>query len=339
MKKQNVLIHLIISIFALGASTISVTVSAEALNPTTVIKTMEDNFGVHQGYRRNHAKGFCATGEFKASTDAKKYSRSVLFNGKAHPVTARFSSATGLPTLPDTTKAPHGMALRFDLGKGVWHNMSMINAPVFVAATPEAFFETFKLSTPEAVTAYQTKYPESKPFFTWLNQHNPPASYASAAFHSLNAFEFLNAKKKSQFVRWHFVPEAGEKDLTAEELAKATPNYLEDEFKARTEKGATRWTMMVTLAEAGDSVTNSTAIWPESRKTISFGTLTLSKYEAQEHGPCDKINFDPNLVSDGVKASDDPVLKFRSPAYAVSFGKRISEPSTRAPSQAADDRE
>ena len=310
--------------------------AAEPLNPAVVVQTMESQFGVHHGYRRNHAKGFCATGDFKATPAAKALSRSALFDGKVHAVVARFSSATGLPTLPDTTKAPHGMALQFDLGKGARHNMSMINAPIFPAATPEAFFETFKLGTPETLAAYQTKYPESKAFFNWLGQHNPPASYASSAYYGLNAFEFQNAKKKSQFVRWRFVPEAGEKELTAEQLAKATPNYLEDEFKERVAKAPTRWTMVVTLAEAGDSVVNPTQAWPDTRKTVTVGTLTLSKYERQVDGPCNKINYDPNVVSDGVKASDDPVLKFRSPAYAISFAKRLSDPAEREPSQAAD---
>jgi catalase len=28
-------------------------------------------------------------------------------------------------------------------------------------------------------------------------------------------------------------------------------------------------------------------------------------------------------MGEGIAASDDPILRFRSPAYAVSFGKRI----------------
>jgi catalase len=39
---------------------------------------------------------------------------------------------------------------------------------------------------------------------------------------------------------------------------------------------------------------------------------------------CTIINFDPNVMSAGFLPSDDPVLKMRSPAYAISFGKRLS---------------
>lgn len=58
-----------------------------------------------------------------------------------------------------------------------------------------------------------------------------------------------------------------------------------------------------------------------------MGTLTLSEYQPQANGKCEKINFDPTLVSDGVAISDDPILKFRSPAYAISYGKRLSDPA------------
>ena len=303
--------------------------------PGEVVQTMETNFGVHHGYRRNHAKGFCAEGTFTASPEAKALSRSPLFDGKAHPAVARFSSATGLPSIPDTANVPHGLGLEFDLGHGTLFNMSMINAPIFVTSTPEGFLESLKAGTPEALAAFKAKHPESQPFFTWLGEHQPPASYATTSYHSLNAFEFLNKAKKSQFVRWQFVPKAGEKEMTKDELAKASVDYLAEEFKSRVDQGPARWKMVATLAEKGDSLTDSSQPWPKSRVTKTLGTLELTKYSAQADGPCNTINFDPNRLSDGVKVSADPILKFRSPAYAISFGKRLSDPKDPAPPAAA----
>ncbi|MBS0554534.1 MAG: catalase, partial [Proteobacteria bacterium] len=43
----------------------------------------------------------------------------------------------------------------------------------------------------------------------------------------------------------------------------------------------------------------------------------------QKGAACEPINFDPMVMAEGIEASDDPVLRFRSPAYAVSFGKRL----------------
>jgi len=39
---------------------------------------------------------------------------------------------------------------------------------------------------------------------------------------------------------------------------------------------------------------------------------------------CEPINFDPLVMADGIAPTNDPVLLFRSPAYGVSFGKRLS---------------
>jgi catalase len=42
----------------------------------------------------------------------------------------------------------------------------------------------------------------------------------------------------------------------------------------------------------------------------------------QKGADCEKINFDPLVMADGIAPSTDPILLFRSPAYAVSFAKR-----------------
>ena len=44
----------------------------------------------------------------------------------------------------------------------------------------------------------------------------------------------------------------------------------------------------------------------------------------QKGAACEPINFDPLVMAAGIAPTKDPVLQFRSPAYAVSFGKRLS---------------
>jgi catalase len=36
-----------------------------------------------------------------------------------------------------------------------------------------------------------------------------------------------------------------------------------------------------------------------------------------------KINYDPLVMADGIAATTDPVLLFRSPSYRLSFIRRI----------------
>src|ERR1700683_4276425 len=44
--------------------------TASAATPVEVIESLEGTFGIHQGERRNHAKGTCAVGEFVATAGA-----------------------------------------------------------------------------------------------------------------------------------------------------------------------------------------------------------------------------------------------------------------------------
>jgi len=302
--------------------------AAEPANPAAVVETMETKFGVHPGYRRNHAKGLCVVGDFKAAKEAAAYSSSPLFSGKTISFLGRFSVAGGVPETPDTAGAPRGLALRFNLGAAGFHNMAMLNVPVFVASTPEAFAEFLKVGTPEATKAYLDTHPEAGPFMEYMKTYTAPASYATESFQSLHAFEFTNKAKKAQFVRWSFVPTAGVSHLAADQAASKGPNFLSEELASRLKKGAAKWDLEVTLAQDGDSLIDATKAWPADRKKIRFGTLRITKLGDKKKNDCDGINFDPNTVSAGVKPSDDPVLKFRSAAYAVSYGKRLSDPKT-----------
>ncbi|MBS1132717.1 MAG: Catalase, N-terminal, partial [Proteobacteria bacterium] len=110
-----------------------------------------------------------------------------------------------------------------------------------------------------------------------------------------------------------------------DELKTAGANFLELALIERTKQAPVRWDMMVSIGQPGDSETDPTVLWPAERPRIKAGTLTIRSAEAQKGAPCEPINFDPLVMAPGIQPTDDPVLRFRSPAYAVSFGKRLSE--------------
>ena len=124
-------------------------------------------------------------------------------------------------------------------------------------------------------------------------------------------------------MRWQFVPQDGEKRLNDEELKAAGANFLEQALIERAAKGALRWDMVVSIGQPGDAETNPTLTWPSDRKRFTAGTLTISRAQPQAGAECEPINFDPMMMADGIQPTEDPVLKFRSPAYAVSFAKRL----------------
>jgi catalase len=297
-----------------------------------VVDALEGTFGVTPGERRNHIKGTCALGEFVGTKEAARYTRSVLFSGTPVPVVARFSLAGGNPKLPDIAKNPRGMALEFKLPGGKLHHMTMLNTPVFGAASPQSFLD-LTLATrpdpatgkpdPEKIKAFKASHPDNLAQAEFLTSNNPPVSYANSSYFGIHTFKFISKGNKTTPVRWQFVPQDGEKRLSDEELKTAGPNFLEQALISRAQQGPVRWNMVVSIGEAGDPEDNPTLAWPETRKKITVGTLSIKAAKPQKGAECERINFDPLVMADGIAPTNDPVLRFRSPAYAVSFAKRL----------------
>jgi catalase len=112
--------------------------------------------------------------------------------------------------------------------------------------------------------------------------------------------------------------------LSDEALKTAPPRFLDDALFKRLAQGPLQWDMMLIVGEPGDEQTNPTISWPVSRPEVHAGVLTLTRASAEAGGECEKINFDPLVMSKGLAPTDDPILRFRSGAYAVSFGKRLT---------------
>jgi catalase len=304
------------------------------VNAPQMIDAFEGTFGVHAGQRRNHIKGTCAAGEFVGTSDAAALSRSALFAGKTIPVVARFSLGGGSPEVPDAAPAPRGMALEFHLPGGALQHITMINVPIFGATSPASFRDAIVAAKPDPKTgkpdpeklqAYAATHPDALALTTLASHHTPTANYYQTTFFSIHTFKFIDAKGMEHLVKWRFVPRDGTKEMTAAEVKSAPHDFLEKNLIERTRKGPAVWDMIVYVGEPGDPQDNPTLAWPETRKHFTAGTLTISQATPQQKGmACEPINFDPLIMADGIAPTNDPILLFRSPAYAVSFGKRLS---------------
>lgn len=298
-----------------------------------VVQALEGTFGVHQGERRNHTKGTCASGEFIGTAEAAKYSRSALFSGKAVAVVARFSLAGGNPHAPDVAKSPRGMALQFKLPQGQLHQMSMLNTPMFGAASPKTFLDLTLAQRPdpstgkpdpETLKAFKAAHPDNLAQAQYLAGHNPPDSYAHSAYFGIHTFKFIGAQDKVTPVRWRFVPQGGEKPLSDKALKTVGADFLEKALIDATAKQPARWDMLVAVGQPGDPQDDPTQPWPAERPEFKAGTLIITSASPQKGAACETVNFDPMVMADGIAPTNDPVLRFRSQAYAVSFGKRLS---------------
>jgi len=81
--------------------------------------------------------------------------------------------------------------------------------------------------------------------------------------------------------------------------------------------------MILTIGEPGDSENNPTILWPAGRRELKAGTLTITSATPSAEAGSYRINFDPLVMADGIAPSDDPVLLFRSPSYALSYARRL----------------
>src|SRR6185437_5360410 len=209
----------------------------------------------------------------------------------------------------------------------VWRS-AMIDAPVFPAATPEAFYELLKASTskaPDAMKNYAAAHPQIARFGAWAGSAPWLSSYAEEQFNSLNSFLFVDGSGAEHPVRWSIVPTAQATPIPHEELTKRGPDFLEQEITDRVRNGPQTWTLVVTLANPGDPTADPTQEWPADRKTMNVGRLVAQKIEPEPDGPCRDINFDPTVLPDGIRTSDDPFPAARSAAYARSYDLRTAE--------------
>ena len=117
-----------------------------------MIDAFEGTFGVHPGQRRNHIKGTCAAGEFVGTTDAAALSRSALFSGKTIPVVGAFLTRGRQSRSTRRGAGPRGMALEFRLPGSALQHITMINVPIFAAASPASFREAFVAAKPDPKT-------------------------------------------------------------------------------------------------------------------------------------------------------------------------------------------
>ena len=280
------------------------------------------------GHRRNHAKGICFTGIFEANGAGSELSRAPMFAQGQYPALGRFNLGTPDPGAADATVRVRGLGLSISTPDGQEWRSAMINAPIFAVSTPQAFYgllEALSSKTPDAMPTFIGAHPEFAKFGAWAGVGTWTGSYAEERFNSLNSFIFVDGSGAEHAVRWSLIPATQAVAVSPEELAKRGPDFLEQEIAERIKSGPLRWTLSVTVANPGDPTADPTIAWPEDRRTIEVGTLIVQEIEAEADGPCRDINFDPTVLPNGIRTSDDPFPAARSAAYAKSYDLRTAE--------------
>lgn len=286
-------------------------------------------FGSHPGYRINHAKGVVVTGTFTPTPAAATLSKAAHFRAPVQ-VTVRFSDATGIPTIPDANpnSSPRGFAVRFMLPGGAYTDIVANSHNGFPVANGEDFAGLL-----EAIGATKPTSAHPTPIEKFLSTHpaalkfvqDPkpnPVSFADMSWYGNDAFIFVNAQGAKQATRYQILPVGPTKFLDSAAAAKEPPNYLFTEIRQHLAKEPIKLRLLVQLANPGDKTSDPTVVWPDDRKTVELGTITLTTVAPNNAALQKSLAFNPIYLTDGIQLSDDQLPEIRSAVYALSVARR-----------------
>lgn len=300
------------------------------------LRAFQSADGLHPGFRRNHAKGLCASGYFESNGSGAEICRAQIFQPGRSGVVGRFSLAGGNAFQADKPGQVRGLGLQLTTSSGQIWRTAMINLPVFGVKTPQGFYDRLLASAPDPATgkpdpgkmkAFLAAHPETVAAGAIIKRHPPSSGFGNSEFHGLDAFKFTNAQGNSVPVRWIMEPDASDAQFisTTQAASHENPNYLFDDLIAQVHQHPLRWHLMLTIGQSGDPTNDATLPWPDSRRRIDAGTLTIDAVQSEDSSPTALLNFDPLVLPDGITPSDDPLLSARSSVYSASFTARSGE--------------
>jgi len=302
-----------------------------------------------------HAIGIGATGYFEASAVARDYCVAEHFQGGRVPVKVRFSNGSGCAEPHDGWSDVRGMATRFELANGSTTDLIAMTLPEFFAPTPEGFLEFAK----EAKPVQMPREPPWRKFLDLLHltlpQRNPypgekispdpgairfadkydyaklavsqaaligaPVSYVRAEYHAVHTFVIVAPDGARRWVRFSWAPVFGVLNTDPEKTPK--DQYLQQELRDRLAKEPARFSLMMTIGEAGDDFNDCSRPWPPHRVRIMMGMLTVDTVPEDQDANSERLAFNPMHLTPGVEASDDPVLHVRGKSYDISSAWRM----------------
>lgn len=176
--------------------------------------------------------------------------------------------------------------------------------------------------------AFLGSHPKALAFVQMPKQ--APASFAAEPYWGITAMRFINKDGAGQYGRFRIVPEAPVQYLSDAEAAARGANYLVDEVKQRVTKGPIGMRVVVQLANPGDPVNDATEQWPEDRKLVDLGAISLTATVPDDAQEQQRTIFDPIPRVDGIEPSEDPLLELRAAVYLISGRRRRAAPASAA---------
>jgi catalase len=229
--------------------------------------------------------------------------------------------------VPDGSPAmPRGIAIKYHLAGGHDTDMVTNSFKFFPVGTGEDFRDLLQAITespadapkPTKIEQFFGKHPNA---LKAIGSLPIPDSFADEEYHGIDAFIFINKGGQRQAVRYVIAPEKVV-HISAEAAAKQSPDYLFDDLAKRIAQKPLVFRLRAQLAQTGDPTNDASQPWPEDRKVVDLGVLTLTKVVPDSAQAQKKLLFLPTNLTPGIELSDDPLPSLRSAAYGVSYGRR-----------------
>jgi catalase len=290
------------------------------------------------GYRRGHARGIAFHGRFTATPEAAALTTAEHLQGDPIACVVRVSNGGGSPYLPDRATPKRGntlgLAVWFELPSGDHSTWTALNLDAFPAATPDDFIAMVSAQRPELpggspnparLLAFAVpRLPRAAIGLKAGASLAPPVSFATARFKGFHSYWLVDGDGARRAFRFSWEPVAGVQNIDPADDTVLPPQYVVDEIRRRVADAPVAWKLVFQLAGPGDEIDDLTKQWPKSRPVVAAGELVIDRLHSDQE-LVEGMFFDPTRVPPGIECSDDPLLHFRSEAYAESHRRRHGE--------------
>ncbi|XP_045446344.1 catalase-like [Melitaea cinxia] len=284
-----------------------------------------------------HAKAGGAFGYFEVTHDITNICKAKLFSeiGKKTPVAARFSPPIIERGGSDTSRDARGFAVKFYTEDGNFDIVGF-NTPMFALNDPR-IFPTFvraqkknpatNLFDANTLWDFLTLQPETLHMFLLVfGDRGIPDGYRHMPGFGIHTYQVENEQGDIHFVRFHFTPDAGIKNLRAEEALKIgaeDPDYnTRDLYRAIANGDFPTWSVGIQVLTIDDiknadfdvfDVTNTIPL--DEFPLHPVGKFVLNKNAVNYFAEIEQLAFSPANLVRGILGAPDKVFEARRLAY------------------------
>jgi catalase len=298
-----------------------------------------------------HARGTTAFGYFEAygtvgDEPISAYTRAKLFaeKGKRTDLAIRFSTVAGGRDSSELARDPRGFAVKFYTEDGNWDLVGN-NLAVFFIRDAIKFPDLIHSQKPDPVTFeagvanrafdFFSQTPESMHMVTMVfSPRGIPATYRHQQGFGVNTYKWVNQAGDTKLVKYHWIPAAGVRSLTAEDAAaiQATNlgHHTKDLYDAIDAGDFPEWELKVQLMDDGEhpeldfDPLDDTKVWPEDQfPLLPVGRMVLNRKPENFFAESEQIAFGTGVLVDGLDFSDDKMLVGRTFSYSDTQRHRV----------------